>query len=214
MIFNKIKDFFKKENSNFDLKAGVIVLLLVIICLLQFNQSKQIKDLKRSNFREFPNTINFDKKHKEFFDDLDKEISEIEKSRLKIEKEIQKYLGNGFKEKVEKLDKAERQIIKKQERQKNFRFYVKTEYEEDDKEFKVSMKVPSNFDMNSLFVNLENNILNIKFEKSDEIKEDDFRARTYNAFERSISVPETKATNQDLNIKLDENTLKIVVPIR
>lgn len=123
------------------------------------------------------------------------------------------------KDKLNKKTKKQKKSSKKSKNKrknnyKNSQFEVETDYDEDDKEYEVEIKLPNDFTMDDVSINLKNSILTIKIEK--EFSKEDKNSSYYNygSFYQSFTIPKTKATTKDIKKKVENGKLEIKVPIK
>ncbi|MBR2141119.1 MAG: Hsp20/alpha crystallin family protein [Rickettsiales bacterium] len=92
-------------------------------------------------------------------------------------------------------------------------FVYRPKQEQTEKEFTLKMKLPRGVTANDVKVDLQNNNLIVKIEKSSNFSSDDVKAYSYSSFFENFLVNPTKATIKDVKVSVENNELNVVVPI-
>lgn len=93
-------------------------------------------------------------------------------------------------------------------------FSVKTKHNKKAKKYEVFLTMPRDFTLDDVNVKLNKSILTISIQKGQQLKNDEAEIDMYNSFYQSFSIPQTKATLKDVNMKLDDGQLLIEIPIK
>jgi hypothetical protein len=148
-----------------------------------------------------------------------------------------KFKNKERKERLEKLppaEKVEKKPEEKSDKVKNVsdgevaeskdknrrerKFVYKMEATLKEKEFIIKGKLPKTFTLEDIAVELKNKNLLIKIEKQNTKSDKNSKSFSYSSFSEDFSLPNTKATLNDIKISLTEdkggdNELSIIVPI-
>lgn len=199
----KFSNVFNFKDNNIGIKD---IILLVVLSLICFSQFKIIKLLNKSYYINLASTNKNIENN--FMRDYNNFIKDIYNTRSFLDEIINTHRlfipDNNIKNEFiqNNINKTDNILNRK-----HFVFYPKTET--NDKEFIFTLKLPRNFDEDKLNISFKDKMLNISFE---ELKEDN-NSSYYSSFTRAFFV-DSKATEQDITKTIENNTLKIVVPIK
>lgn len=207
-----------------DLKYLIILAFLCFISCFIIKQNKQIQaieqNLAKQNHKEqnilSNKKISIEDIERKFFNKMDIDLRQMQQMRDKMLRDMMSFYYEGNLENKTSFEKNN--YRKNNQKPKQYSFYTRTKYDEEKKEFNISIKVPENITMEDVDIDLENSIIDIEIEKEtkSEIKQENketFSQENAKFFRKITIMPETKATEKDLKINLEKNYLKIIVPI-
>lgn len=232
----------KNEQQKQNLIWISIVLILVTICSLLFLQNKKIERIMTMiNMNYDPYGFSFGMHHRPNSDIylIEKRINEkfmeftreMDKLKHLVDNTINDNL-DSYREKVDnetikenktaeadtkknvRNGKVARKSGNREKNSKNSQFKVKTNYDKEDKEYKVEISLPNNFAINDVSITLKNSILQIRIEKEFNKENKNSSYYNYDSFYQSFTIPKTKATTKDIIKKIEDGKLEIKVPIK
>lgn len=207
--------------TKIDMKVILLAIALVVIFTMLIYQNIKINGLtKHIVLNNIENVERFEHKNKaprkeligevrkEFFDNLNKEIKEMDSMKQRVQDEMNEYFDGRDEEFNEENPLVVNNI-------KNIDINLKSE-EEYDKSKKVYMMIvylPKNFDERNVDVSIDKGMLYVKIAKNEKIdsKSGDFEDNFSSL--KIISLPSTKATTKDIKKTFEDGKLKIIVPI-
>lgn len=149
-------------------------------------------------------------------DYMDRIYSEVAEKNRAIEKNSKDEIRSNKAARKTKEQEANSKKSKNRQRNsyKNSQFGIETGYDKENKEYKVGIKLPNDFNIDDINVTLKNSILKIRIEKEFNKEDKDSSYYNYDSFYQSFTIPKTKATTKDIIKKLEDGKLEIIVPIR
>lgn len=209
----KLKVFFDKVSIN-----HIIFVVLIMILLMLFYQNKQFEKIiqnqfiSNSNLKHY-NEDNFDRYfERSFKPNIDRYFEKINRD---FEFELMNMKKN-FEDNFTYFDNINKQIMnnfehKKERKRREFTYYPKVE--QTDKEFTLKMKLPRNITLEDIKIDLQNNNLLLEINKTVNSNENNINSYSFSSFIRNFPLEETKATINDVVVKLSNGELTIVVPV-
>lgn len=210
--------------KNFDFKYLIIIAFLCFISCFIIKQNKQIQALEKNliNQNSKETNIQINKKlevrdlEKKFFNKIDLELRQMQQMRDKMLRDMMSFYYEGdFGNKNPIVNNTYK---KNNQKPRQYNFYTRTKYDQEKKEFNISVKLPENITREAIDIDLENSVIEIEIEKEtkEEVKKDNqetFSQENAKFFRKIQIIPETKATEKDIKVNLEKNYLKIIVPI-
>lgn len=193
------------ENQNKDshtFQVIVIILLAVIICLQAIHCIKLYEisyNSQLTNMVMFGGNVNMA---------LKQEANWLKTKAKKLEQDV-KMEGKNFEKDVVKKHPP----LKKQPPENPPMLLDKETVDESNNLYTIEMQVPKNLKKDDLYVELQDGMLGVSFGGSVEMETDNSKSSDVFSVYKFFSVPETKATNEDVTYDVKDGLLKITVPL-
>lgn len=225
-MIEKVNECIKKYKTKIDIKILLIVILLVVICVMQFDQNKKIEKLSKeiaisniTNAERFERRLKKDNKEfrkefigeirKEFFNTLNEEIREMGLLRERIAEETNRYFDNN------NLETKIPNNIAPSNNKNSISFELKSEekYDEKQKIYTLNIILPKDLNEQDVDISINNSILYVKALKNKTTNNKNKQIKDDFSLLKVVRLPNTKATTGDIKKTFDNRKLTIVIPI-
>lgn len=225
-MFGKINETIKSYKNKIDLKVILILILLIVIGILLFNQNKKIDRLYRNadsvqiegidiprlrKLEERPHKEFIGKIRGDFFENLDKDMKEMDSIKQRIKNEMDFYFNSDKSLSSKEAKSGNDLTIKKDNNIINLE--TKENYNVKEKLFTLEISLPKGSKKEDLKVSLSNSILYLEISKSETITGDKIKSKDSFSSIKILTIPETKATTKDIRKNFNNGTVTIIVPI-
>ncbi|HSQ97436.1 MAG TPA: Hsp20/alpha crystallin family protein [Rickettsiales bacterium] len=225
-MLNKNGEALKEYKTKVNIKVVLMLFILIVICIIQFNQNRKIDRLVKyiilnnsqtpKNFPPFPSEEMDDMSRKkfighirhEFFNNLNKEMREMDAIKERIEREMKQYYnGNTDSDNIEiGMDKPIHPDI-------NFDLKTEEKYNKEQKNYTLNVFLPKEIKENNIDISIDKNLLYLKISKNEAKKDNKEMIESDFTSLKVISLPKTKALTKDIKKTFKDGKLTIVVPI-
>lgn len=206
--------------STIDLKIILLTIALIVIFMMLIYQNIKINGLTRHiALNNIENVEKFDKNRKprkefigevrkEFFNNLNKEMRDMDSTKQRIQNEMNKYFDDRDEEFNEENIPSVNNI-------KNIDINLKSEeeYNKDKKIYMMIIYLPKDFSEKNINISIDKGMLYVKIAKNEKV---DSRSGDFeNNFSslKIVNLPSTKATTKDIKKTFKDGKLEIIVPI-
>ncbi|MDD2839586.1 MAG: Hsp20/alpha crystallin family protein [Rickettsiales bacterium] len=212
--------------AKIDLKVILIAILLATVFIMLFLQNRKINLLSRYiamnsiiNVERFEHNKNSEERRprkefigkvrREFLDDLNKDMKEMDSMRQRIQNEMNEYYND---KNMEFDDKNSMKQVKSIE---NIDVNLKTEekYNKEQKVYTLTVYLLKDFDEKDINISVENGILYLKIFKDEKVNDKTNEFESNFSSIKIVTLPKTKATTKDVKKTFKDGKLIIVVPI-
>ncbi len=225
-MIEKVNECIKKYKTKIDIKILLIVILLVVICVMQFDQNKKIEKLSKeiaisniTNAERFERRLKKDNKEfrkefigeirREFFNTLNEEIREMGLLRERIAEETNRYFDNN------NLETKIPNNVAPSNNKNSISFELKSEekYDEKQKIYTLNIILPKDLNEQDVDISINNSILYVKALKNKTTNNKNKQIKDDFSLLKVVRLPNTKATTGDIKKTFGNRKLTIVIPI-
>lgn len=175
------------EKREKDLKYFLVVLLLLVICCLEFIHLYKLNMITHKHhwMNKIENMVDRDFRHKKPMD-----IRSMQQNANKIREDLKN-----------KMQQAQNSQMVSSE--------TKQQYDADKGVFIIEMEIPNNLTSKNIAIELQNSILGVGFGEV----ENTSTQQDILAVNQFFAIPQTKATTNDVKYVIKDGTLVIAIPI-
>lgn len=175
------------EKREKDLKYFLVVLLLLVICCLEFIHLYKLNKITHKHhwMNKIENMFDRDFRHKKPMD-----IKSMQQNTNKIREDLKN-----------KMQQAQNSQMVSSE--------TKQQYDADKGVFIIEMEIPNNLTSKNIAIELQNRILGVGFGEV----ENTSTQQDILAVNQFFAIPQTKATTNDVKYVIKDGTLVIAIPI-
>ena len=175
------------EKREKDLKYFLVVLLLLVICCLEFIHLYKLNKITHKHhwMNKIENMVDRDFRHKKPMD-----IRSMQQNANKIREDLKN-----------KMQQAQNSQMVSSE--------TKQQYDADKGVFIIEMEIPNNLTSKNIAIELQNSILGVGFGEV----ENTSTQQDILAVNQFFAIPQTKATTNDVKYVIKDGTLIIAIPI-
>ena len=175
------------EKREKDLRYFLVVLLLLVICCLEFIHIYKLNKITHKHhwMNRIENMVDKDFKHKKPMD-----IRSMQQNANKIREDL--------KNKMQQVQNAQTASAE-----------TKQQYDAEKGVFVIEMEIPSNLTAKNIAIELQDSILGVGFGEV----ENTATQQDVLAVNQFFAIPQTKATTTDIKYAIKDGTLMIAIPI-
>jgi HSP20 family molecular chaperone IbpA len=230
-MFVKTDENVKSEKTKIDVKIILVIILLVVLCAIQFSQGKKIDRLYKyvngvqmqymQDFRplvengKVPENEPKESVRHRFFDSLSQEMKKIDIARKRIQNEMDEYFNGSVdaNNDIMPINDSNR-LNKPGYEDTGINLKIDEEYKKDKNSYTLNIYLPKDFSEKDVDVSIDDNLLYLKISKNETLNKKGEEFESSFSSMKVMALPKTKAQTKDIKKTFKNGKLTIMVPIK
>jgi len=230
-MFQNFKECAKNYLIKINLKEILMFLLLVAICIVQYNQSKKIRVI--SNYlnipkfdelkvrKHFSNRLNMQPRKElignvrgEFLNNLNEEMRNMDIIKERIQNEMSEYFDDSNPDFDDLYTKNyQNGNLNKIDSNSNVSLQIEDNYDEKGKIYTINIKLPEDFSENDVNFSIDDGTLYLEISKHENTTSKNKKFEESFYLNKVITLPKTKAKLENIKKIYKNGIVTIVIPI-